>query len=499
MGDTYSALIRRIYAGALQLDPEERDEYLDRECAIHPGLRTQVQALLDSHAHELDDRSTRTITSLSAVAAPGEEMAGRKIGPYEIQRVLGRGGMGIVFLARDTHLGRDVAIKKINPALSHSPGVQERLVNEARLAAGLSHQGIATVYAFERFDDEWYLIGEYVHGNPLRALVEAGPLPIKDVVDIGLQLANALAVAHTKAIVHRDIKPENAIRTPSGVVKLLDFGLARIEYAPGLTADDVIVGTPAYLAPEQVDGRPADFRTDIFALGLLLYELASGRNPFVAESISVTIARIRGDNPPPLSYVQPDSVPDLDRIIERCLRKDPNARYGSTQELIADLDAVKRQLFSPHGSGWEGLRPAPPSAATKWLINHQVIMSGVYVILLYPVWYARGWLAAPWNMWFLLAVLAAVAAGTSLRLHLVFIALTSPAQLREQQLSTGRWTRVCDVIFASTQAAGALAFGSGHPEFAMLFVCVSVAVLVTTFVIEPATVRTALTGRGGDR
>ena len=500
MADSDARLIWELYAAALRHEPAERQPYLDRACS-DPQLRARVASLLESHGLDLGLTRSGSGTSLgmppAAAAAPGNRI-GQRVGSYVIQRELGRGGMGVVYLAHDMRLSRTVAIKALSPQFSHSPEVRERLLNEAKMAAALSHPGIATVYALEEIDGELYLACEYVPGAPLRALVESGPLAIADVIDIGTQLARALAEAHTKGIVHRDIKPENVIRTPSGVVKVLDFGLARAEYAmqARLTQTGMVVGTPAYLAPEQALGQQTDFRTDLFALGLLLYELASGANPFAATTIPATIARIVDEDPPLLSTVQPHSVPGLDRIIERCLRKDPIARYRSTQEVITDLERLRSEMSAGRAStSAEAITPAahrPPQSRTQWLVNHHVIMSVIYVVLLYPAWYARGWLSSPFNSVFILGLLAAAAAGTSLRLHLWFTATTFPQQLAEQQRSTQRWTRLCDVVFAGIQLAAALGISEMHPEFAMIFVAASVAILVASFVIEPATVRAAL-------
>ena len=490
MDDADARLIWELYAAALKHEPAQRGEYLERACP-DPEIRGRVESLLETHGLDLDKATV-------GIADGPITLTGRKIGNYVIQRELGRGGMGVVYLAQDVRLGRTLAIKALSPAYSHSPTVRQRLLNEAKMAAALSHPGIATVYALEEIDGELYMACEYVPGAPLRALVESGPLPIADVIDIGLQLARALSEAHTKGIVHRDIKPENVIKTPSGVIKVLDFGLARAEYAmqPRLTQTGMLVGTPAYLAPEQARGLEADYRTDIFALGLLLYELASGTNPFAAGTIPATIARIVNEDPPLLSEVQPQSVPELDRIVHRCLQKDPLARYRSTQEIVVDLELLRSERRKsgsqepiPHPV------PRPQPRSRQWLVNHHVIVSVIYVALLYPAWIARGWLPSPWNSGFLLGILAAAAAGTSLRLHLWFTATALPDQFAEQQQSTARWTRLCDLTFAGIQFAAALGISDKHPEFAMLFVAASVAILVGSFVIEPATARAALSSR----
>jgi serine/threonine protein kinase len=255
-----SKLLRQLYAGALQRDPEERDEYLDDACAGRPDLRARVVTLIQSHSQDFldapsgghDEASTTPHVSVGS----DNNLEGRRIGDYLIRREIGRGGMGMVYLADDMSLQRRVALKALNPDLSQTSDLRERLRNEARVAAGLSHPGIATVYALEEIDGQLYMACEFVPGAPLRALLKSGPLPIDEVVNIGLQLAKALAEAHTYGIVHRDLKPENVIKTPSGVVKILDFGLARGEHATHTRLTPGAAGSPP------ADGAPAFARTD---------------------------------------------------------------------------------------------------------------------------------------------------------------------------------------------------------------------------------------------
>jgi len=491
-----SRIVQQLFAAALQRDPHAREDFLNSKCAERPDIQARVEALLLAHVTDAELAGLtgdRRDSPLPKAAEAGVE--GRRIGPYVLRKELGRGGMGVVYLADDTRLSRPVAIKALSPALNQTPGLRDRLVNEAKLAAGLSHPGIATVHALEEVGGELYLVFEYVPGPVLRALVRSGALPGREVLDIGLQLARALAEAHAKGIVHRDIKPENVIRTPSGLVKILDFGLARAEgdSLVKLTQTGMVVGTPAYLSPEQAQGKHTDFRTDVFAFGLLLYELASGSNPFVGQNVMATLARIVELDPPPLSEVQPAVAPALDRIVRRCLQKDPADRYGSTQEIVADLERLREGTASGRQSG-EGRQFAPlvrRSRAQQWLVVHQVAMSVLYVAMLVTAWFTRVWLPQPWSRLFLLTALAMVAAATSLRLHLWFTAATFPRQLAGQHARAWRWTRVFDAGLALVLTAAAVGFGGSHEAFAMLFLGVAVAVLVTSFVIEPATARSA--------
>ncbi len=225
-----SRRVRVVYAGAIQRDPEERDEYLSRECAGQPELRAKVAALLQAHSKDFPE-NVDAASPTRTTPIPSENIEGKVIGPYIVRRELGRGGMAVVYLVDDTRLSRPVALKAIAPDVGRDPSHRERLRLEARAAAGLSHPNIATVYSLDEIGDDLYLACEYVPGEPLRIVLASGPLPIAQVVTIGAQLARALAAAHTVGVIHRDIKPENVMKTPSGVVKILDFGLARVEGA----------------------------------------------------------------------------------------------------------------------------------------------------------------------------------------------------------------------------------------------------------------------------
>lgn len=495
MQNEESRRIRAVYAAAVEREPEEREAFLDQACANQPELRAKVAALLQAHSPDFE-----TVTA--PVRKPTAKVEGMTVGPYLIRRALPEGGMGIVYLADDTRLGRPVALKAIAPWLGGDPTSRDRLRLEARAAAALSHPGIATVYALEEIGDELYLASEYVPGESLRAVVASGPLPIPQVVTIGAQLARALVAAHTAGVIHRDIKPANVIKTPSGAVKIIDFGLARVEgrSALKLTQPGIVLGTPAYMAPEQARGTEVDFRADLFAVGLLLYELATGTNPFVASTQSGTIARIIEMEPAALSVVLRERTPALDRlddIVARCLRKDPAERYQATQELVADLEELEADVAARHhDSGHRAFQSGAQRVVAgltirRWWELHQLIVSIIYVVTVYPTWYVRHFPPRPWGVSFLLVVLAAAAAGTSLRLHLLFLARYAPADLQTQLPRSRAWTRWCDGGFAATLIIGAVTISTAHPEFAMLFVTIAVAMLVVTLVIEPATAAAA--------
>ena len=341
-------------------------------------------------------------------------------------------------------------------------------------------------------------------GQSLRKLLADGPLPLPQVLEIATQIARTLAVAHAAGVVHRDIKPENIIITPAGGGEGAGLrpGPPGEPGADGLTHTGAILGTPAYMAPEQALGQRVDFRTDLFALGLLIYEMASGTNPFVARTVTATLVRIAEAEVPPLSDVRPDIPPELDRIVARCLRKDPLERHGSTQSLADELEQLSHASPDRHRTTAEpaaALTPAPARPGWTplgWWKFHQATVALAYVLVLYPVWRVRVWLPAPWGMLFLLSTLLCTAAAVSLRLHLLFMARFYVSDLAEQHAQTYLWIRLSDAGFAAALIAAAVGIGTEHPELAMLLVAVGTAALVGSMVIEPATTRAAFRRSG---
>ena len=489
-----SRRLRAIYAAAIDRDPEERDEYLNQACAGHPALRAKVAALLQAHSRDfLEDASSPTRTT--AIRAEGIE--GKVIGHYIVRRELGRGGMGVVYLVDDTRLSRPVALKALAPEMGRDPSHRERLRLEARAAAALSHPNIATVYSLDEIGDDLYLACEYVPGDPLRTLLASGPLPIAQVVTIGAQLARALAAAHTLGVIHRDIKPENVMKTPGGVVKILDFGLARVEGAARsrLTHAGVIVGTPAYMAPEQVHGQHVDFRTDLFAFGVLVYELASGMNPFVAKTVSGTLARIVGSEPSALSSVRAEIPPDLDRIVARCLRKEPADRYESTQDLVDDFEQLESELalLRQRASDRDGSRPAPGLGVSRsaWWLTHQVVVVGLYVAAAALGWQIKEWVKVGVTVTVFIGLGAGAAIGGTLRGHLVFTEYFNWRNLAAERRRVARALVVVDVLMGVALVVDAVVLAV-WPLSAVLTMALGIVIVLATLVLEPATTKVAL-------
>ena len=284
--------VRDLFERVLEEQPADLDAWLESEVPDDPDVRAEVRSLVAHHlqaSHFLTEPVPDLVPSL-----PDEDHAypaGHDIGHYTIVRELDRGGMGRVYLARDRKLNRDVALKVIAPRFTGNPEHRERLKREAQAAARLTdHPGICTVHALEEFDGELFIVAEYVKGHTLRREItdcnklNSRPLPT-EILRTAREIASALGAAHAEGIIHRDLKPENVMRTVDGRIKILDFGLARIDVlvadvlAPQLTMTGVAMGTPAYMAPEQLTRLPVDTRTDVFAFGVLLYELASGVHP----------------------------------------------------------------------------------------------------------------------------------------------------------------------------------------------------------------------------
>ena len=278
--------------------------------------------------------------------------SGTKLGPYEIQSPLGAGGMGEVYRATDAKLGRDVALKVLPAEMAHDPERLARFRREAKALAQLDHPNIVTIYSVEEFDGVHFLTMQLVEGLPLDRLIGPSSLPVEQIIEIAEGLADALAAAHEKGIVHRDLKPANVMVTNEGRVKVLDFGLAKDFRGSNLgdatltsasqTQVGVVMGTPAYMSPEQTSGRPLDHRSDIFSLGVLLYEMSTGRRPFEGTSSAELVSSILRDTPPPVTDMRPDLPSDLARIIRRCLEKDPRHRLQTARDVSNECRDLAR-------------------------------------------------------------------------------------------------------------------------------------------------------------
>jgi len=305
-------------------------------------------------------------------------MIGKRLKHYEVEAALGQGGMGVVYRARDTRLGRAVALKVLLAELTGDPERQQRFVREARAAAAVTHPAIAQIYDVDEADGVTFIAMELVEGKTVRKLIEARDLDLQAAVDIALQVADGLGRAHEAGIVHRDIKSDNIMVTRDGHAKLLDFGLAKLlDPAPGdaeyssmretltRTRAGVVLGTISYMSPEQARGRAVDPRSDIFSLGIVLYEMVTGELPFQGGSAVDTLHAIAYEEIRPVTVVRKNLPDDVHRVVSRCLRKRPEDRYSTAAALAADLKVLKRDIESgirPRRAGGRGL-----AGASEWL------------------------------------------------------------------------------------------------------------------------------------
>jgi hypothetical protein len=307
-------------------------------------------------------------------------MVGSSLAHYHVLELLGRGGMGEVYSAEDTRLRRKVAIKVLPAAMAAEPERRRRFEREAQAIAALNHPGIVTIYSVEHEGGVSFLTMELVEGKTLADIVPEGGMPLAQFLKIAVPLADAVHAAHEKGILHRDLKPGNVMVTPEGRVKVLDFGLAKLARdsalimpaGPHTTSDGQIIGTLFYMAPEQAEGKPVDRRADIFALGVIMYELAVGLRPFAGETNVSVLTSLLRDTPRPLTEIRHDMPPVLSDILQRCMEKDPEKRYSSAAELRADLEAL---------GGQSALKaPAPPWAYAA--------SAGVLVLATSAMWWA---------------------------------------------------------------------------------------------------------------
>jgi len=314
-------------------------------------------------------------------------MIGTQLAHYRIERLLGSGGMGEVYLAQDTRLGRQVALKVLSAALASDPDRRERFEREARAAAALNHPNIVTIHSVEEANGVHFLTLEVVDGETLADKIVPGGLPLDRVLALGIPLADAVGAAHQRGITHRDLKPANVMLTTDGRLKVLDFGLAKVKEearaaedammptAVALTGEGRIVGTVAYMSPEQAEGKNVDARSDVFSLGIILYELATGVRPFAGDTPMSVMSAIMKDTPKSVTEVRPGLPRELSKIVNRCLAKDVEDRYQSAKDLRNDLRALKNELTSGElqpitGSGESAKLPStatalPPAKSTS--------------------------------------------------------------------------------------------------------------------------------------
>ena len=352
--------IEALFHESLELGPEARAGFLEERCGTDAGLKKEVQMLLESADEPMDFLQQPVVNAAhDLVASSVVELIspGTQIDHYQISRLVGSGGMGQVYLAEDTRLKRKVAIKMLSASRIHDEGGLRRFEREARAASALNHPNILTIYDFGQADGLCFIVSEYLEGKTLRQELAGARLEVTKVVDIAVQIAKALDVANASGIVHRDIKPENVIIRDDGLVKVLDFGVAKLSEADvqqvphaasralpiSVSQVGQVIGSARYMSPEQARGQLVDARSDIFSLGVVMYEMVAGRAPFDGETVSDVIADVLRGTPDTLDTVVPDVPLILQEIIEKAMSKDRGARYQSVKHLLTELQEFQRE------------------------------------------------------------------------------------------------------------------------------------------------------------
>ena len=380
--------VGRLFRDALELPAGERSSFLSRACDGDAALQQEVESLLAYEAvdHAAVDGSAMEAVGRAMAVEQSHSWVGRQVSHYRVLSRLGGGGMGEVYRAHDSRLGRDVAIKALPLAFAADSARMRQFEEEARTVGQLNHPNIVVVYDIGVHDGAPFIVTEMLEGEDLRQQLNRGLLPQRRAIDCAQQIARGLAATHARGIVHRDLKPENLLVTREGCVKILDFGLAKLTEATGGTppvstgrlesSPGFIVGTTGYLAPEQLRGERADHRSDVFAFGVILHEMLSGRRPFERPSPSEVVAAILKDEPPDLDGVT--GLITLNRIVRRCLEKDPDHRFQSARDLAFALDMVSpisAESAGVHAPRFPLLRPARAPWMRRWAALGAVLLT----------------------------------------------------------------------------------------------------------------------------
>jgi hypothetical protein len=477
--------VNALFHDALELPPGERPAFLDRAAERDPELVADVRSLLTHHdsSHGFLEKPVWAAAP-ELILEPHEmtaSLVGRQIGAYRVLREVGRGGMGVVYAARDERLGRTVALKALPPEYTADRRHRDRLAREARAAAAFTHEAIATVYALEDIDGELFIASELVDGETLRVELGRGPTPVDRLLPTLMAIASGLSAAHAHDIVHRDLKPENIIRRTDGQIKILDFGLARItgrqSTVTRLTEPGTTPGTPGYMAPEQLSGAEADARTDLFAFGVLAWELATGEHPF-GSNPALMLARMMEGRPATLSRQLP--IPALEPIIRRCLKVAPGDRYPSADAVLEDL----RRLAS--GTRTQIVAVAGDEAVWWWQF-HQRTVTVVDALAPILIGIAGMRLERRSGTWLFFSALALATVAVTLRLNLLFTARIHPSMLAGHRAKLAVWIAAAELALSLLMAGTAIAVMEVSPVIAAVQVSVAMVMLASLALIEPAT------------
>jgi hypothetical protein len=468
------ARLKRLFEHALDQPVDDRRAWLEQECGDDPELLDEARALIDTYdtAGDFLERPARIDPADLNVFPPGAQ-----VGSYRIIEEIGRGGMGVVYLAEDDRLGRKVALKSLPGDVAALPDFRERLRREARAAATISHPSVAVVYALEEFDDQLFVASEYVEGETLRSVIARGPIAPGLAYGIALDIASALAAAHDAGVTHRDLKPENVLIRHNGSVKVVDFGIAQVEGSASarLTRAGFPLGTPAYMAPEQLLGSIVDARADIYAWGIVVSEMLTGRHPLQRPSGAEAAE---------------DPFGPMKTLISRCVQPDPTARPGA-RELLQTLESA-----APDRETDSRLFPRVEARRRWWWEFHQGAAALAYSLMTVPAWYARELIGGTLGNAFFILTVAAVMVSAGLRLHFWFTSRFYSDELDWAHRRSSRWIRASDWVFAGTLVAGGILVEGEGSTLAVALPLMAVGVVVAFLLIEPVTRRDAFR-RGG--
>jgi serine/threonine-protein kinase len=477
--------LKALFQGALDQPADSRRAWMQQASGDDADLLRDAEALLDAHdtaGNFLEQPAQLDSADLDTLPE------GTMLGSYRIGHELGRGGMGVVYLATD-NLDRHVAIKTLPPALAADLNLRERLRREAKAAGTIRHAGVAAIYLLDEIDGHLVIVSEYVQGDTLRTLVRHGGLEPARAHAIAVELAGALAAAHEARVVHRDLKPENVIVTPSGHVKLVDFGIAHLEgpESARMTIPGMLLGTPAYMAPEQLAGGSVTPRTDIYSFGVVLQEMITGQHPLSAGGSpsggSVVGGNILRRDPP---YNGSAIPPAIAAIIARCVNINPDDRYASGGELLAALT----QNTVP-AAVWQTDEKTVSGSPRWWWEFHQAFVALLYWLMTWPAWTARQIVGGPVGRALFIVLLIAVIVAANLRLHLWFTSRFYPAELQWARQRAVIWIQLADWLFVASLATTGMLVGEDRSPVAIVLLSVAVGAAIAFLVIERATARAA--------
>ena len=396
--------IEQIYHAALERKPSQRATFLNEACGGDEALRREVESLLtqEGATGSFLEAPALEVAAKVMSEASGRSLLGRQLGSYQVLSLLGTGGMGEVYRAHDRKLGRDVALKVLPKEFSQDPERLARLEREARLLASLNHPHIGAIHTLEESDGVRFLVLELVAGETLAERLKAGPLEVPEALRVCAQIAEALEAAHEQGVIHRDLKPANVKVTPEGQVKVLDFGLAKAQGSPDLsqaptvsatgTETGAILGTPAYMSPEQARGRAVDKRTDVWAFGCVLYELLTGQRAFAGATVSDAIAAVL-EREPDWEALPQTTPASIQTLLRRCLRKDSNRRHHDMADARIEIEeALSEPLKAMPTAEMAAAvaigaaQPPPWRRAVPWMLAGMLAV--IAAVALWSLWRA---------------------------------------------------------------------------------------------------------------